>query len=34
MDEVLTNMICIFYNTHTLFYGHGDTIDNGNSQSP
>lgn len=34
MDEVLTNMICIFYNIHILSYGYGDTIHNGNSQTP
>ena len=34
MDEVLTNMICIFYNIHTLFYGRDDTIHNDSSQIP
>ena len=34
MGETLTNMIYTFCNTHTWFCGRGDTIDNGNNQSP
>lgn len=34
MDEILTNMICIFYNIHTLFYGRDGAIHNDNSQTP
>lgn len=34
MGGALTNMICIFYNTHTLFYGRDGTIHNDNSQTP
>lgn len=34
MDGVLTNMICIFYNIHALFYERDDTIHNDSSQIP